>query len=102
MVQRRGFDSPAPLSSPGTALARPGRQGQDMANSPDPKPPKRIKDPDLMRRLHLELRGEPCELCEQRPGVALHHKVLRGRGGPDARENLAWLCRPCHDLIHGV
>ncbi len=59
-----------------------------------------MKDPELLRSLHLELRGEPCELCEQRTGVALHHKTLRSQGGSDVRDNLAWLCQTCHDFIH--
>ncbi len=70
-------------------------------NTTDPRPPKRIKDPELLRSLHLELRGEPCELCEQRPGAHLHHKVLRSRGGSDERQNLAWLCSQCHRFVHG-
>lgn len=70
---------------------------------PFPRPPKRVKDPALMRRLHLEMEGEPCEKCESRPGVALHHRVFRSQGGGDTRENLAWLlCQPCHDEAHGL
>lgn len=72
--------------------------------APFPKPLKRVKDKALMKRLHLELAGEPCEgPCEGiRPGVLLHHKTFRSHGGGDVRENLAWLCRPCHDEAHGL
>ena len=66
-----------------------------------PKPEKRIRDPELMARLHLEYLGEPCEICELRVGTQLHHKVLRGRtGGDDTRENLQWVCGFCHVEIH--
>lgn len=70
--------------------------------TPFPKPQKRIKNPALMAALHLELVGEPCERCEERRGVALHHKTFRSQGGGDERENLEWLCRPCHDEAHGL
>lgn len=55
-----------------------------------------------MARLHLELAGEPCDRDCGRIGVALHHKVFRSRGGSDERDNLEWLCRPCHDEAHGL
>ena len=69
---------------------------------PDPKPAKRIKDPALMKRLHLELEGEPCDRDCGRIGVALHHKVFRSHGGGDTRDNLEWLCRFHHDSAHGL
>ncbi len=55
-----------------------------------------------MRQLHAEFQGLPCELCEQRLGVALHHKKFRSQSGDDSRENLIWLCKPCHDFAHGL
>ena len=64
--------------------------------------PKRIRDPELLKRLHLELLGEPCELCERRPGTQLHHRKLRSQGGDDVRENLAWICSFCHDDLHSA
>ncbi len=70
--------------------------------APDLKPTKRIIDKLLMKRLHLELVHEPCERCGLRAGVALHHRTFRGQGGDDTRENLEWLCRPCHDAAHGL
>lgn len=69
---------------------------------PDPKPDRRIVDPDLMKRLHLELANEPCERECGRIGAVLHHKVHRSQGGGDLRENLEWLCFACHDEAHGV
>jgi hypothetical protein len=70
-----------------------------------PRPPKRIKDPELLARLHLEYVGEPCMMCERRPGVELHH-LRTGHGmarkGDDVREGLLWLCKICHDDEHGI
>ena len=68
---------------------------------PFPKPEKRIIDKDLMRRLHLELEGEPCEVCDQRPGTRLHHVKYRSRGGDDVRANFLWVCAVC-DSDHGA
>jgi 5-methylcytosine-specific restriction endonuclease McrA len=70
--------------------------------SPDPKPQKRIVDKDMMRRLHLEYEGEPCDRDCGRIGRQLHHKAFRSQGGGDVRENLEWLCGPCHDEAHGL
>lgn len=73
---------------------------------PDPRPPKRVKDTDLMKRLHLELHGEPCEVCEERIGTILHHVKYRSRGGDDVRLDaegrvqLLWVCSIC-DADHG-
>lgn len=67
---------------------------------PDPRPRKRIVDKALMKQLHLELRGMPCENCEQRSGTALHHIKFRSRGGDDVRENFLWVCAIC-DADHG-
>jgi hypothetical protein len=67
---------------------------------PDPKPPKRIRDPDVLRRFRLENLNMPCELCEERAGVDAHHVTYRSRGGHDSPENLLFVCRPCHEDIH--
>lgn len=59
-----------------------------------------------MRQLHLELEGEPCEVCEKRPGTILHHVKYRSRGGDDIRTDsrgrvqLLWVCAYC-DADHG-
>jgi 5-methylcytosine-specific restriction endonuclease McrA len=68
----------------------------------DPKPLKRVRDAALMKRLHLEMEGEPCERCERAIGVALHHKTFRSQSGDDVRANLEWLCPSCHDAAHGL
>jgi hypothetical protein len=79
--------------------------GREYPPLSDPRPAKRVRDPDLLRRLHLELCGEPCEICEERPGVALHHAFGRhgmGRKADDLPENLTWVCSICHDAEHGI
>ena len=67
---------------------------------PDPRPKKRVKDRDAIRRYKLERMGDPCDWCEQRPGTDAHHVVFRSQGGDDHADNLAWLCRTCHDREH--
>ena len=67
----------------------------------DPRPPKRLRDPEALRRFALAHLGEPCEVCERRPGVEAHHRIFRSRSGDDKESNLVWICRPCHDDIHG-
>ena len=66
----------------------------------DPKPAKRIVDIPALRRFRLENLGEPCQVCELRPGVHVHHKVFRSQGGNDTADNLLWLCYACHDDVH--
>jgi hypothetical protein len=53
-----------------------------------------------MAVLHLELAGEPCEVCDLRTGTILHHVKYRSRGGDDVRSNLLWVCSIC-DADHG-
>ena len=69
---------------------------------PDWKPTKRIKDPSLIRRFRLEHAGEPCDRCELRPGIAVHHKIFRSQGGDDVDSNLQFLCSVCHHAEHGI
>lgn len=66
----------------------------------DPRPPKRVRDPDALARFRLENLGEPCEACELRPGTDAHHVRYRSQGGDDAPHNLRWLCRDCHRDLH--
>ena len=53
-----------------------------------------------LRRFRLERVGEPCELCELRPGSEVHHRVFRSQGGSDVEENLVFVCSDCHRGIH--
>jgi len=68
----------------------------------DPKPSPRIKDPDALRRFRLEHAGEPCQMCELRPGSAVHHEKFRSQSGDDIESNFRWLCVVCHHARHGV
>ena len=69
---------------------------------PDWKPSKRISDPDALRIFRWQHLNEPCEYCETRRGIHVHHRVFRSQGGDDAPENLVWLCGVCHDEAHGI
>ncbi len=69
---------------------------------PDPKPPKRIRDKDALRRFRLENIGSPCFDCELRPGTEVHHIRFRSQGGNDEETNLCLLCKICHDARHGI
>jgi 5-methylcytosine-specific restriction endonuclease McrA len=68
--------------------------------TPDPKPPRRVKDPAALRAYRLEMSGEPCMVCERRTGTQAHHVTFRSQGGGDVPRNLMWLCLWCHDDIH--
>lgn len=73
----------------------------------DPRPPGRIRDPDLLRRLHLEWRE--CALCMsvgyglnfEFVGLSLHHICKHPRD--DVRGNLVMVCgdgvRGCHGRL---
>ncbi len=68
----------------------------------DPRPPKRIKDPEALRKYRLERQNDPCDDCGVRRGIHVHHIVFRSQSGGDVPENLAWLCAACHDARHGI
>lgn len=66
----------------------------------DPRPPARVVDVGALTRFRLEHLGEPCDRCELRAGVHVHHRVFRSQGGNDTPDNLEWLCLTCHDDVH--
>ena len=73
-----------------------------MNVKPDLKRAPRIKDPALMRRLHLRWRS--CALCGQGGGRrSLHHIYPKGQGGDDLVGNLVMLCghgtAGCHGRV---
>ncbi len=41
----------------------------------------------------------PCEICKT-PAVEIHHIKYKSRGGKDEIDNLAALCRKCHNDCH--
>jgi hypothetical protein len=55
---------------------------------PDWKPAKRVKNPKVMKSLHV--RGVICVLCGN--PASLHHVYPKGQGGDDVFENLVGLC----------
>ncbi len=57
-------------------------------------------DPEAIVRFRLRMLGEPCEVCELRPGAHVHHVKFRSRGGDDVEENFLWVCVEC-DSDHG-
>lgn len=42
-----------------------------------------------------------CRHCNSTFMVDPHHIKFRSAGGEDSTDNVALLCRPCHDDIHG-
>ncbi len=74
--------------------------------TPDPKYPRRVRDPELLRVLHIEWRGD-CVL-EGMPGVGkcrqhrfgLHH--VHNKPRDDVRENLVMLCGDGTTGHHGL
>ena len=68
-----------------------------MLETADPKPRGRIKDPSLLRALHLEWRE--CALCGKTGQLSLHHINKHPRD--DVRGNLVMLCGSGTTGCHG-
>ena len=66
----------------------------------DFKPPIRVRDKKFLAQFRLDHFGEPCLLCEMRPGTMIHHRIFRSQGGGDIPSNCVWLCAWCHNDIH--
>ena len=66
---------------------------------PDPKPERRVRDREVLRRFHRL--GRECGSCGHGVGVEAHHIVSRAQGGDDVLANLFPLCAGCHGAIHG-
>lgn len=68
----------------------------------DPKPAKRIKDPDALRVARLS--GDECAACGVR-AESVHHVIPKGERGDDVPGNLLLLCghgtAKCHGAEHG-
>lgn len=66
----------------------------------DPKREPRIRDRELLRRMHFEF--EECVLCGN-VEFSIHHFLKRSQGGDDVRENLTALCghgtAGCHGRV---
>jgi 5-methylcytosine-specific restriction endonuclease McrA len=68
----------------------------------DPRPPRRIVDPDAYREFHAQ--NLSCVSCGLLSGMIIeaHHVLLKSRGGDDTVDNLVALCRNCHRAFHGT
>lgn len=53
------------------------------------------------RKLAYERDNGLCVLCGA-PAEQVHHIVFRSHGGTHDLNNLACLCRVCHEMAHGV
>lgn len=65
----------------------------------DPRPAARVKDPDLLKKLHRE--WKECVLCLETYRLSLHH--IHKHPKDDVRANLVMLCGDgttgCHGFI---
>jgi len=62
-----------------------------------PRIPKPVRE-EVLRRAENR-----CERCGRTKGrLTMHHIMPRSEGGGDNVENLAALCRKCHNLVEGV
>jgi 5-methylcytosine-specific restriction endonuclease McrA len=68
----------------------------------DPKQPRRIVDPELMREMTAAGKSGhcPCLVCAERY-TEPHHVRLKSQGGDDLEDNIAFLCARCHRAYHG-
>ena len=61
----------------------------------------KITRPQAIERDSID--GYPCCVICEAPASEVHHILPRGRGGTSQLNNLACLCRYCHEnLAHGV
>ena len=64
--------------------------------TPYPKPTKRIRDSEAVRR---KVEGSSCRICG-RTATDGHHAVLRSSRGDDCEENVIPLCHEDHMRYH--
>lgn len=43
-----------------------------------------------------------CQKCGEIKPLTKHHVIPKSDNGPSAQWNLKWICRDCHDEIHGI
>ena len=77
-------------------------RGPDVKVKPrGPKRSGRSKDPQAMRRAHVQ--RTPCAVCGDTGSPTLHHVLPRSHGGDDNPANLVALCGSgtagCHGMI---
>lgn len=65
---------------------------------PDPRPARRLRDPEIMRILHSD-RTKECAITGNTFDLELHHVLPRSQGGDDVRANLVFLQRRQHRRV---
>lgn len=45
---------------------------------------------------------QKCLKCSKEAKITKHHKIPKSKGGSDRPENIEFLCRKCHDKVHGI
>lgn len=66
------------------------------------KTPKHVKRAREWAKLKKTLPSGLCEDCKKVPWVDAHHIKLKSQGGTDDLDNIALLCRDCHEARHGI
>lgn len=81
------------------------RTGSSIPRSRGPIKARSDKRAKFMREVRVPLvrrriNGKPCDRCHEVPAVDVHEILPRSAGGSMTDdENLADLCRPCHDWV---
>ena len=66
--------------------------------------PKRgvIRSKKMYNDYRQKMQGTICIRCESAEAVEIHHITFKSQGGSDVPQNLAPLCRDCHNRAHGI
>lgn len=56
---------------------------------------------DSFRFMKKKIGGRPCCVCGSKGVVQRHHIIALINGGVSIPENMAAVCKPCHQDIHG-
>ena len=54
-----------------------------------------------LRQMALARAADRCEVCTRLTPLDIHHIIKRSQGGPDTLDNVAALCRACHEQTDG-
>jgi 5-methylcytosine-specific restriction endonuclease McrA len=61
---------------------------------------KREKTETLERDFFEDISRMKTNVCVNFPATEVHHRKIRKQGGSNSLDNLAHLCKPCHDFVH--
>jgi len=68
-----------------------------------PKPTRRSKQAQRHYKAFGDRwRGKACCICHAERGCHRHHIVNREGDDWDDERNLLWVCKRCHDRLHGI